>query len=66
MTDPMRDYLEQREKKLEADIAKLNAALEKIVAESNPDTSYSWGLIHLKRCNEIAREALGLDEPVES
>lgn len=66
MSTEMRDYLEQREKKLEADIAKLNAALEKIVAESHPDTSYSWGLVHLKRCNEIAREALGLDEPVKA
>ena len=51
MSDPMRDYLEERESTLEKRIAELEAALFQIIAAP----------IATKRLRDIAREALGLE-----
>ncbi len=39
----------------------LEAALQRIVESSPPDTAYSWCQMRLALCNEIARDALSAE-----
>ena len=52
MPDPMRDYLEERERTLEKRIAELEAAVFQIIAAP----------IATRRLRDIARKALGLND----
>jgi len=53
MSDPMRDYLEERESTLEKRIAELEAALQRIIA-------WKWPQRLDDGFKDIARKALGL------
>ena len=53
MTNPMRDYLEQRERSLEKRVAELEAALQRIIA-------WKWPQRLDDGFKDIARKALGL------